>query len=149
MHKPQKSASITTLPTCSIVIWRTNHKNRIPLTLPQRSPMRKFSSSSVQSTPSDCIESFSLLVPLRWKVLVAHHISPLTGHLACELLLSGVALRCRLKNTIAFPLVGFRMSILFVQLDHIFFCSKFSQLVKTNRKIKHELMLIEGFLSHL
>lgn len=33
------SAHITTLPACPIVIGRTNHEYRVPLTLPNRSPI--------------------------------------------------------------------------------------------------------------
>lgn len=68
---------------------------------------------------------------------MAYHISPsITGHLAWELLLSGDASRWTLKNTIAFPLVGLRESLLFVQSDNILFYIRSSNKLKQKHKQK-------------
>uniref|UniRef100_A0A2P2L8I0 Putative prolyl 4-hydroxylase 12 isoform X1 n=1 Tax=Rhizophora mucronata TaxID=61149 RepID=A0A2P2L8I0_RHIMU len=73
----------------------------------------------MHSLSSESTKTFRPPMALGKNDLLAHHISPSrTGHLAWELLVSGDALGCTLKNKIAFPLVGLRTVRLFVQSDH-------------------------------
>lgn len=126
---------------------------------PTAAHLVQFSSSSVQSPSSNRSGTFSLLTALTWKNLVAHHISPsMTGHLAWGLLLSGDAFRWLLKNSIAFPLVGLSMELLFLQSDHILLSTwEFSNCWSQNIRIllksdKNKKRSYRGFLmvcSHL